>query len=85
MPAPLTPAQRERLQRIADFIAEQIMAGTKSPRIIDQLVGQFGATFKPGASTNILRAGGVAASCTWSEDQGLLDAWRRLATIRLMA
>lgn len=75
---------RDRIQAAADTIGEARRAGTAPAAIIDTLRRNHAAAYRVGASTNTLRVAGITASCTWSKDTGLLDAWSRLATVRLM-
>jgi hypothetical protein len=84
MPKPMTPAARARLQAASDFLLAEQQAQRAADWIIAGLVGQHGASFRTGADTNRLSCAGVAATCTWSSSDGLLAAWRRLATLRLM-
>ena len=79
----MTPAMRARLQAASDMVLEQIGNGAQPGEVIDKLVAVHGATYKTDASTNSLRCAGVNATCTWSRTEGLLNAWRRLATIKL--
>jgi hypothetical protein len=77
-------ARHERLQAAADFAGERKREGANAATIIAELIAQHGATLKRHPRANTLRVAGTAASCTWSEDEGLLDAWTKLAFIHLM-
>lgn len=77
--------QRHRLQVVADYVGGAVGCGRAPASIITYLVDRFGATYTKRPSTNTLRCAGVTATCTWSEDAGLLQAWRKNATVRLMA
>lgn len=77
---------RDRLQAAIDYV-HQAKSGdnaTGPAAIIAGLQADHAASYRIGASTNVLRVAGVNASCTWSRDEGLLKAWERLATIRLL-
>lgn len=76
---------RTRLQAAADYDARMRAALATPAAIISGLVENHGATYTKRPSTNTLRCAGVTATCTWSEDAGLLQAWRKNATVRLMA
>lgn len=78
------PTAHERLQSAADLVASCLRENAGAHAIITRLVREYGATYKREASTNTLRIAGCQATCTWSDGQGLLDAWRRNATIKLM-
>lgn len=80
----MTPAMRSRLQAASDHVLARIGERMDAATIIAELVGQHRASFTTSASTNTLRVAGVQAICTWSKDTGLLDAWRRLAFMKLI-
>lgn len=73
-----------RLQAAFDYAGARARQGATPATIIAELVEHHRGRFIPGAQTNALRVAGVAASCTWSKGEGLLDAWKRLASVRLM-
>lgn len=78
----MTPRQREKLQAAADYVSAhkgRVAAAT----IILGLISMHGATRKLRPTTNTLRCAGVAGSCTWSTDTGLLDSWLKNAAVRL--
>jgi hypothetical protein len=75
---------RAKLQAACDFVAASLRMGMKADEIIARLCSGYGATFSQRYDGNKLRCAGVAASCTWSADTGLLDNWRKTATTRLM-
>lgn len=63
--------------------ADRLRRGDTHFGVIQKLEGAFGATVKSSSGTNVLRCAGVAASCTWSKDHGLLNAWQKNATLKL--
>lgn len=79
----MKPPLRERVQAAFDFIMEERRLGSAPNTIIAALRKDHSFTLKLHPWTNGLRGAGVAVSCTWSEDEGLIDAWLRLATRRL--
>lgn len=81
----MTDAQRGKLQAACDFVSASLRMEMKADEIIARLCSGYGATLTVRYDGNKLRCAGVAASCTWSADTGLLDNWRKTATVRLMA
>jgi len=79
----VSPAQQQRLQQIWNWVAEQRRGDHDPARIIAELVRDHGATFRRG-DPHRLRAGGVVASCTWSDGSGLLHNWVSTASMRLI-
>ena len=79
----MSPAQRAQLQQAADMVAAMLRPDVAPAAIIQRLVEQHGATYRTG-NTHLLRCAGVTATCTWSKDKGLLEAWRKNATLRIM-
>lgn len=80
----MSPKQFEKLNAAFDFVAkargEKVDAGT----IIAGLVGTFGASHVCRSWTNTLRCAGVSGTCAWSKDEGLLNAWKNNALVRIM-
>lgn len=72
-----------RLQEAADRVASLTRDDVTPAEIIARLVEQHGAIYRQG-DPHRLRCAGVTATCTWSKDMGLLEAWRKNATIRIM-
>jgi hypothetical protein len=85
-PARMTPVdrQRARLQAACDFVAASLRMGMEAGEIIDRLCSGYDGKLSVRYDGNKLRVAGVAASCTWSADAGLLENWRKTATVRLM-
>lgn len=77
------PSARERLQAAADYVGNHKRSHS-AEMIIAGLVAQHSATFRRSPTTNTLRVAGCQATCTWSDTDGLLDAWRGRATLKLM-
>jgi hypothetical protein len=75
---------RAKLIAAVDFVSAALRMGMKADEIIARLQSGYGATFRQRFDGNKLSCGGVTASCTWSADAGLLDNWRKTATVRLM-
>jgi hypothetical protein len=80
----MTDVQRAKLQSACDYVANGLRMKLTPVEIIAGLQREHGATFEQRYDRNKLRCAGVAANCTWSADQGLLDNWRKTATTRLM-
>lgn len=78
------PSLRDRLQAAADVAAIAGKSDSDAEATIKELVREHGATYHCRPTGNTLRVCGVTASCTWSEKSGLLAAWRRNATLRLL-
>lgn len=77
---------RDHLQAAIDYV-QQARSGpsaTGPAAIIAGLQADHAASYRRSPITNTLRVAGVIASCTWSDGDGLLKAWERLATIRLL-
>lgn len=72
-----------RLQKASDFVLSRAAAQMAPADIIASLVADHSASVKLRPTGNTLRCAGVTASCTWSEDKGLLDAWRKNATVKI--
>lgn len=79
----MSPAARARLEAAKDEADTMMQQGRQPIEIIVQLVHEHGAIVRRG-DPNRLRCCGVAASCTWSVNSGLLEAWRKNATLRIM-
>ena len=80
----MSPKQLEKLNAAFDFVAKARGEKVDAGAIIAGLVGTFGATHVCRPSTNTLRCAGVSGTCTWSEDNGLLNAWKNNALVRIM-
>lgn len=76
--------QRDKLRSACDRVAKMLQLKSTPAEIIDALVRDHGATYSTMSDGYKLRCAGVAASCTWSRDAGLLNNWRKTATTRLM-
>jgi len=81
----MSPAMLARLQAATAWAMAEVNKNTKDIDIINGLVKHHAATYRTGASTNSLRCAGVSATCTWSKDKGLFKAWRKNATLKIMA
>ncbi len=79
----MTAARIAKLQAAADYVSLKLREGVASAEIITGLVAIHGASYATDRDPYRLRVAGVAATCTWSRDHGLLDAWRRNATRHL--
>lgn len=77
----MTPTMLARLKAATDYVMAEISKKTDDAEILAGLVRDHAATYRSGAGT--LRCAGVTASCTWSSTSGLLNAWRKNATIKL--
>lgn len=80
----MTPAKRQKLEAAWDWATAQLQVGTAPIDVITGLQEHHGATYTVRACTNTLRCAGVTATCTWSKDQGLLTAWRKNASQKLI-
>lgn len=81
----MAPTMLSNLQRCADFVADELHKGTPAAQIIEQMKVHFGARWRDIGYTGFeLRACSVVARCTGSRDIGLLAAWRRNATVKIM-
>lgn len=78
----MTPVMLARLQAASDYVMAQMAQGTEAKAIIAGLVADHRAFYRRG-DPNQLRVAGVSASCTTSEDTGLLAYWQRSATVRI--
>lgn len=76
----MTPKALEKLKAVQEVVWKAVEKGNLPADIIAVLVRDHGARLTLRPHTNTLRAGGVTATCTWSKDKGLLDAWRRKAS-----
>lgn len=76
--------QLARLQAATGCVLEGRHAGDNAETIVQRLIAEHGATRRCSPSTNVLRVAGVATSCTWSKDEGLLNGWRRLAARKIL-
>jgi len=82
---PGTALRRQRLQAAFDHASERFRRDdAKAAIVIAELVEKHGAIYRAGRDPNRLSVAGVAASCTWSADTGLLQNWIRTAAVRLM-
>ena len=79
----MKPAQREKLQAAADMVATMRRERADDGDIIAALVRRYGAIHNDRREPYTLRVAGVASSCTWSRDHGVLANWIRTATVRL--
>lgn len=79
----MKPEAVDRIERIYDLITEAERAGQRSANIIATLVAEHRATYTCRPTTNTLRVAGVTATCTWSTDAGLIDGWKKNATVRI--
>jgi hypothetical protein len=80
----MSEAQRSKLQAASDYIGRRKREEATPADIINGLQLNFGATVDLRRDPYKLRLAGVAASCSWSKDAGLLENWRKTATVRLM-
>lgn len=80
----MSPETLARLEAAKDAADAMLKQGADATDVIAALVVDHRASFRAGADTNRLRVAGVAATCTWSKGAGLLEAWRRLATLRIV-
>ena len=80
----MTPPLFARLQKASDYVLSRAAADVSPAAILAGLKADHAATVRLSASGNTIRCAGVTASCTWSEDKGLLQAWRKNATLKLM-
>lgn len=80
----MTPAALERLQAASDFVLAELGKGTAAVDIIAALQRDHNATLALRPAGNVLRVAGVSGTCTWSRDKGLLDSWRKNATVRIV-
>lgn len=78
----MTPVMLARLQAASDYVLAEVAKKAPAAEIIAGLVAHHRAFFRRG-NTHELRVASVSASCTWSDGDGLLDAWRRNATVRI--
>lgn len=85
MAKPMSPARREQLLAASRYVLDAMAAGALAEDIISGLIRIHAATRSVASGANTLSCVGVRGSCTWSRDRGLLDSWRKNATIRLMA
>jgi hypothetical protein len=78
----MSPAAFARLQKAADFVLEQLGKKVPAQVIIGKLVNEHGAIYRRG-DPNRLRVAGLQVTCTWSDTDGLLAAWKGKATIKI--
>lgn len=81
----MSPAMRARLDAASAYVMAEVGKNTKGIDIINGLVEHHGATYRTDRDPYLLRCAGVTSTCTTSRDEGLLSAWRRLATVKIMA
>jgi hypothetical protein len=80
---PIKPEQLERLH-VALRALEGPACQDRNPRsLIAHLKAHFEAKVELRPTGNVIYCAGVRANCTWSEDDGLLSAWMRLARRRV--
>ncbi|SFR86833.1 hypothetical protein [Sphingomonas jatrophae] len=78
------PTAIERLRAAVEFVQSERQAKRSADTIIAGLVERYGARHRSTGQEHQLRAAGVASSCTWSRDEGLLTNWERTAGLRLI-
>jgi hypothetical protein len=78
----MTPVMFARLQAASDFVLAELAKKTSPKDIIAGLIADHRAFYRRG-DPNTLRVAGVTATCTTSEDQGLLRYWQRSATVKI--
>ena len=69
--------QNQKLAQLRSILAT-IATGREiadSEATILQSMIYVGASVKLGAQTNAIRFLGITATCTWSQDKGLIDGW----------
>ena len=79
----MTPSMLARLKAATAYVMAEVNKNTVAAEILAGLVKDHKAVIRNQASTNSIRCAGSSASCTWSRDEGLLNAWRKNATIKL--
>lgn len=79
----MKPAALERLQAVADLVSDGTRTARSAIDIISDMQTLHGATYGLKGGAYFIRCAGVSASCTWSRDQGVLQAWNRNATLRI--
>lgn len=80
----MTPVKRQKLEAAWAWTTTQLQAGATPIDVITGLQEHHGATYTLRPCTNTLRCAGVTATCTWSKDQGLLAAWCKNASLKLI-
>lgn len=75
--ADLTPAQANRVEQL------RAMLDALNPRPTAMTFRCCGGSIKLRPTTNTARFAGVSATCTWSEDNGLIAAWMEAAVRHL--
>ncbi|WP_300113381.1 hypothetical protein [Sphingobium sp.] len=79
----MTPVMLARLQAASDYVMAETSKKTPPRDIITGLVANHRAFYRRG-DPNTLRVAGITATCTTSEDKGLLAYWQRNATVRIV-
>jgi len=79
----MTPVMYARLRAALDFVLEAAGKKADAKEAIATLVSDHRAFFRRG-NTNELRVAGVTATCTHSEGDALLAAWRSNAIKHLL-
>ena len=80
----MSPAALERLKTVARFVNDELAAGATPEAAIAGMIAQHHAVHRYRYGTYELRASGVAGTCTSCPGKGVLDSWRKNATVRLM-
>jgi len=80
---PLTIKQHDRLAEALAWIDGPMCHGRGAEHAIQQLIRVFRASRRQFGRNNVLSCLGVEGRCSWSDCEGLLDAWVRLARERL--
>lgn len=78
----MKPAALERLQAAADLVSNGTRAARSAIDIISDMQTLHGATYGLKGGAYLIRCAGISATCAWSRDEGLLQAWNRNATLR---
>ena len=79
----MTPTMFARLKAASAYVMAEVNKNTIASEILAGLVAQHHATYRVNCDPYLLRCAGVTATCTSSRDEGLLNAWRRLATVKI--
>lgn len=80
----MTAKRRQKLQAATTALLAAIEAGKPPTAIISMLECDHGARARLDRSEMSLSCAGVRSTCT-SGRQGLINNWRKAATLRLMA
>lgn len=75
---------RKRLKAAWEVVAAARRDNTPAEGVIALLEKEHAAKRRQAGGAYHLRCAGVASSCTWSRDKGLLDGWYRNASLRLI-